>query len=153
MPNLRQCLYQLKKDYGEGPLSIYQLLSTTADAETGERQAVADVVILPRVIVLPARVQREVVQTISQISANKAFVYGGNFDSRTRVFIIELDELKQDDWLVFAGKKYQIKSVQEFGESALVVTARHLLGDVGEQIFPLAADHLLSLSQAATAQL
>lgn len=114
---------------------------------------------IPRAIILPARVTREVVQSISQISANKAFVYGGSFDSRTRTFIIDRRDcpgliLKDDDWLVFDGRKYEIKAIQEFEyDTAWVVTARHQVGDINEQIFLCGVDHLLDLTQTATCSL
>jgi hypothetical protein len=154
---IKAALYELKKQYGGGPVSIYSLGSTTTDLETGVKTVSKSVTVIRSAIILPARISRDVVQTISQISANKAFVYGGGYDSRTRTFIIDrsdcpnLDELKEDDWLVFNNRKYEIKTIQEFEiDTAWVVIARHQLGDVGEQIFPLGADHLLELSQSAT---
>jgi hypothetical protein len=154
---IKQSLYSLKREYGGGPLSIYKLGSTTTDLETGVKTVNKEVTVIQKAIILPAKVSRDVVQTISQISANKAFVYGGSYDSRTRTFIIDrldcpdLASLGEDDWIVFDGRKYEIKTIQEFEfDTAWVIVARHQLGDVGEQIYPLGADHLLSLSQTAT---
>lgn len=153
---IKAALYALKKEYGGGPLSVYSLGSTTTNVTTGQKTVVKDVTVIRKAIILPAKVSRDVVQTISQISANKAFVYGGSFDSRARTFIIDrLDcpglELKDDDWIVFDERKYEIKAIQEFEfQTAWVITARHQIGDVFEQIHPLAADHLLDLSQSAT---
>lgn len=157
---IRQALYALEKDYGGGPFHIYTLTSAEVDAETGEKVIVKDVTVINRVIVLPAKVSRDVIQSISQISANKAFVYGGSFDSRTRTFIIDrrkcpgISELKNDDWVVFGGRKYEIKDIQEFEfDTAWVITARHQLGDEFEEIFRLSSDHLLNLTQNASATL
>jgi hypothetical protein len=153
---IKAILYSFKQQYGGGPVHIYTFGGTTTNVETGAKTTVKDVTVVRKAVILPAKVSRDVVQTISQISANKAFVYGGSFDSRTRTFIIDrLDcpdlELKEDDWLVFNGRKYEIKAVQEFEfDTAWVITARHQLGDVFEQIFPLGADHLLDLTQEAT---
>jgi hypothetical protein len=156
---IKAALYELKKQYGGGPLSVYSFGGTATNIETGVKTVTKDVTVIRRAIVLPAKVSREVIQTISQISANKAFVYGGAFDSRVRTFIIDrLDcpglVLKDDDWLVFNSRKYEIKAIQEFEyETAWVVTARHQVGDTLEQIFPLGVDHLLDLSHSATGTL
>lgn len=153
---IKAILYQFKQQYGGGPVSIYTFGGTTTDVETGEKTVTKTVTVVRKAVILPARVSRDVVQTISQISANKAFVGGGYYDSRTRHFIIDrLDcpglELKDDDWLVFDGRKYEIKFIDEFEfNTAWVITARHQLGDLNEQIFPLGADHLLDLTQEAT---
>jgi len=151
-------MYSLKKEYGNGPLSVYQLGSTTTNLDTGVKSVAKTVTVINRAIILPAKIARDVIQTISQISANKAFVYGGSYDSRTRTFIIDrldctaISELKEDDWIVFNNRKYEIKSIQEFEfDTAWVIIAKHQLGDVGEQVFPLQADHLLDLLQTATA--
>jgi hypothetical protein len=86
-------------------------------------------------------------------------VYGGTFDSRMRTFIIEQRDapgltLKDDDWFVFDQRKYEIKSIQEFEfDTAWVVVARQILGEVPEQIYPLAVDHLLDITSVATAEL
>src|SRR5689334_23190781 len=104
---IKAALYELKKQYGGGPLSIYSLGSTTTNVETGLKTVSKDVTVIRAAIILPAKISRELIQTISQISANKAFVYGGSYDSRTRTFIIDrldcpnLTELKEDDWIVF----------------------------------------------------
>jgi len=157
---IKAALYSLEKDYGGGPLHIYTLSAASVHAETGVKTIVKDVTVINRVIVLPAKISRDIVQSISQISANKAFVYGGSYDSRTRTFIIDrrkcpsISELKNDDWFVFNGRKYEIKDIQEFEfDTAWVVTARHQLGDVFEEIFRLSSDHLLDLTQSATATL
>jgi hypothetical protein len=153
---IKAALYELKKQYGGGPVSIYTFGGTTTNVETGEKHTVKDVTIVRKAIILPARLSRDVVQTISQISANKAFVYGASFDSRVRTFIIDrLDcpdlVLNDDDWLVFDGRKYEIKAIQEFEyNTAWVITARHQVGDINEQIHPLGADHLLDMQQTAT---
>lgn len=154
---IRQALYRLKKEYGAGPLFVYQYGSTSVDLETGVRTIDKSVHRVHKAIVLPARINREVVQTISMISANKKFVYGGYHDSRTRLFIIErrdvptLSDLKQDDWFVFNGKKYELKSIQEFEyDTAWVVTGKQIVGEVPEQIHNLNVDHLVDLTEVAS---
>jgi hypothetical protein len=147
----RQVLYALTREYGDGPLSLYTAQGATVNLETGAKQISKTVTVLKRVIVLPSTVKRDLVQTISMISANKQFVYGGTHDARERNFIIDRQQapdltIKDDDWLVFKGHKYEISKFQEFEyDSGWIITARELIGEVPEQIFLLQADHLLEL--------
>jgi hypothetical protein len=155
---IRQALYSLKREYGAGPLSIYTFGGTTVALNTGVKTVTKSVTVVSRVIVLPAKVTRDVVQTISMISANKQFVYGGSYDSRARTFIIDRRdtpslELKDDDWFVFESRRYEIKSIQEFeNNSAWVVVGRQVIGEIPEQIHLLKADHFLDLSSMAASE-
>lgn len=156
---IRECLYSLKEQYGGGPVSIYTFGGTTTNVQTGVKTVTKSVTVIKTAIILPAKVGRDVIQNISQISANKAFVTGGSYDSRSRKFIIDRRdcpdlELKDDDWLVFDGRKYEIKTIEEFEyDTAWVITARHQLGDVFEQLFPSSTDNLLEFTQTVTATL
>lgn len=152
---IRSALYSLGQEYGAGPLSVYTNLGTTTDTKSGVKVVNRSVTIIEKVIVLPAKLNRDLVQTISMISANKSFVYGGSYDSLARNFIVDrkhltLASLTLNDWLVFDGQKYEIKRIDEFQyETAWVVLARQLVGEIPEQIHPLATDHRLSLTSTA----
>lgn len=155
-PRIRQVLYALKRQYG-GSIDIYQKGSQSVDYEDGTKTIDKDVIFVQRAIILPAKVLREANQSISVISANKAFIYGGTYDSSTRMFIVDrrdvpdLPELTEDDWIVYDGRKFEIKQFEmaEF-DSAFVITGKAVLGDVPEQIHLLAADSLLRLGQTDT---
>jgi hypothetical protein len=152
---IRAALYSLTREYGGGPLSIYTNLGTTTDLQSGVKTVNKSVTELDLVIILPAKINRDLIQTISQISANKAFVYGGSYDSRSRIFIVDrkhltLDTLTLNDWLVYDGHKYEIKRIEEFSyDTAWVILARQVIDDTPEQIFPLAVDHRLSLDSSS----
>lgn len=156
---IRQALYMLKQHYGAGPVSIYTFQGTAVNLETGVKSVSKTVTIVQRAIILPARLTRELVQTISTISGNKQFVYGGTYDSRVRNFIIDRYDcpgltIKDDDWLVFNGRKYEFKAIQEFEfGTAWVITAKELVGEVPEQIHLLAVDHLLDFESSAEGEL
>lgn len=149
---LKQSLYSLRKEYGDGPVSVYTAGEFETNIETGARTVTNEVTVLRRVIILPHTVSRDVVQSISQISANKAFVMGGTFDTRSTLFIFErpaCPDLKNQDWIVYEGSKYEIKKIQEYGDIAYVVDSVELQGDVPEQIFPVANDHLIEFTSVA----
>lgn len=155
-----QTLYMLKRQYG-GCIDIYRRLGGETDHETGIVTVEKDVITVKRAIILPAKVVRITDQTISVISANKQFVYGGSYNKGTRLFIIDrrdvpqLDlktfELTEEDWIVYDGRKYEIKEFEliEF-DAAWAVTGEAVIGDVPEQIFKLAADNLIRVSQGST---
>ncbi|MHC4301980.1 MAG: hypothetical protein ACYS7Y_32355 [Planctomycetota bacterium] len=152
---IRATLYALKRQYG-GSLTVYKKGTQDTDYDTGVKEINKDATFVRRAIILPAKVMREANQSISVISANKGFVYGGTFDSSTRMFIIDrrdvpvLPELTEDDWIVYDGRKYEIKQFEmaEF-DAAYVITGRAILGDVPEQIHLLQADNLIRLSHAS----
>lgn len=151
---LQQSLYMLKRQYG-GTIDIYKLLEAATDAKTGEKVLSIEVTRIERAVVLPATIEREAEKTVSQISANKQFVVGGTFDTEVREFIVDrrdtprLPELTDDDWVVFKGVKYQIKSFEEFEfEAGWVITAKAVVGEAPEEIHVVAADNLLGMEQA-----
>jgi hypothetical protein len=157
---MKHTLYSLKRQYG-GCFDFYRRGSAgTTDHKTGVVTVDKTVVNITRGIVLPAKVAREAVQTLSIISANKAFVYGGTYDSNTRMFIVDRRDVPNldlkafdptlDDWIVYNGRKYEIKDFQEFEfDSAWVFTGRAVLGDVPEQIFQVRADNLVRIEHGA----
>jgi hypothetical protein len=114
---------------------------------------------IPYGIVLPARSNRGVQKSVSEISANKEFVFGGTFDSSTRTFIVDrrdcpmLPTLTADDWIVYFGNKYQIKTVDSFEvNTGWVITAKQLVGENPEQIYLVPANDLLILCDTAVAE-
>lgn len=150
-----QTLYMLKRQYG-GTICIYQMGDATVDHLTGSKTVPRTVTTVKRAIVLPVKIAREVVKNISVISANKAFIVGGNFDTGTRMFIIEKTdapnlELGESDWLVYRNKRYEIKSFEEYEfDKAWVVVGKQLKGEIPSQIHVLAADNLIRLTQSAS---
>lgn len=152
----RTVLYGLKRQY-PARFDIYVMGDQTSDARTGRRTVSKTVHPVERGIVLPAKMGREEKRSISQISANKGLVQGAFYDTTARRFIVDreevpgLAEIREDDWVVFNGRKYQIVNVQEFEDSAAwVMTARAILGETPEQIFLVNADNLLNVEQGST---
>jgi hypothetical protein len=155
---IQQTLYSLKRQYG-GTVSVYRLNDAQTDVRTGRKTINKDVFLVRRAVILPVKVSREVIQSISQISANKAFVYGGSFDSGLRKFIIDARDLPEgfefadDDWLVYNGRRYEIKAIWEFEfGAAWIVVGKELMGRIAEQVHLVAADSLLSLATGAGRQ-
>ena len=155
---IQQTLYSLTRQYG-GTVSVYRLNDAETDVRTGRKTIDKDVFVVQRAVILPVKVSRDVIQSISQISANKAFVYGGSFDSGLREFIIDARDLPEgfeftsDDWLVYNGRRYEIKAIWEFEfRAAWIIVGKELMGRTPEQVHLVAADSLLSLAAGAERQ-
>jgi hypothetical protein len=123
----------MKKEYGS-PVTVYKLESTTANLETGAKTDVRSSIFVRRAVVLPSRLTRDAVQTISLISANKQVVQGGTYDPGRRTFIIDRTDvpnwvLQHDDWLVYNDSRYDIKSIDEFEQNTgWVIVAKKVEG-------------------------
>lgn len=151
-------MYSLKRQWG-APIDLYRHTGdATTNLDTGIKTTPKEVHHIRRAIVLPAKIMREVLQSISQISANKAMVYGGSFDTSSRVFIIDQrdvraipdDGIQLDDWIVYKGHRYELKQIEEFDlGGAWMITGKRVYGSVHEQIFPMVADSWLDLSDAS----
>lgn len=116
---MRRVLYSLKREYGSR-VDVYKLIETGTNLETGEKTFTSEMHIVRRCIVLPVKILREVSKTVSQIAANKAFVYGGTYDAGTRSFILDARDLPpgfeftNDDYLIYNNRRYEIRSIEEF---------------------------------------
>jgi hypothetical protein len=151
---IKSLIYQLKRQYG-GRIDIYKFLGSTVDLCTGAAVTEKTLTEVTRAVVLPARAMRNFIQSISKISVDKAFVYGGTYDRRIRMFLVDrLDapdlELSNDDWVVYDGKKYEIKHFDEFEFGSLwVIMGQAVVGDVPEQIFNILVDDRLGLEESS----
>lgn len=148
-----QILYQFRRQYGGGPITIYRIEEQDVDFCTGEIQSEQSCVEIACVIVLPASVTAKFVQNISKISADKRFVWGGTYDVTTRGFIVDRRdapnlELREDDWIVWKGQRYEIKNFFLYEEDAgWVIIGDHVRGDVGCQMHKVFAEDTLLLGE------
>jgi hypothetical protein len=86
--------------------------------------------------VLPVKLQRETVQTVALISANKNFAYGGSVESGLREFVIDARDLPAgysiglDDWIIYNDRRYDIKNMEELEQhSGWHITAKMIMLD------------------------
>lgn len=152
---LYQTVYKLKRLYGR-EIDLYNQGAATTDIRTGEKTIAKTVITVKRAIVLPVKLDRTQVQTISMISADKQFVYGGMFDKAARWFYIDPRdlpsgyEIKRDDWIVYRGRKYEIKEAKE-NEFELLweVLGSELVGVTPQQIHTLTGYNIVDFDQSA----
>ena len=150
---IRKTLYSLKRLYG-GKVDIYKLGDTATDYTTGIKSYTRSMITVPKCVIIPVKIQREVEQSISVISANKAFVYGGTYDAGTRMFIVDARdlpddyEIKNDDWFVYNGRRYDLKSISEFEQhTGWTVIGKEVKGVRPEQIFHMRLSNWLDMNQ------
>ena len=153
---IRRTLYSLKRQYGSR-VDIYKLVGVNTDYETGVKTVDKTVEVVRKCIVLPVKIAREVSKTISQISANKMFVYGGTYDAGTRMFIVDTRDMPKDfeftndDWIVYNSRRYDIKTIEEFEQrTAWTIVAKEVSGVRPEQVLFAHVTDQLSMSQEVT---
>jgi hypothetical protein len=154
---IRRCVYQMKHEYG-GNITLYLLDAVATDYQEGTKTESHTSYPITRAIVLPLRIKREVIQTISMISANKKFVQGGTFDSGTRTFIIDrrdvptVTSIRNDDWIVYNSKRYEIKWVDEFEQqTAWVVVGKEVEGVRVDEDIRYSASNAVDMADVASA--
>ena len=154
---IRRCIYQMKREYG-GSITLYQLGAVATDYQSGVKTVTRTSYPITRAIVLPDRIKREVINTISMISANKKFVQGGTFATGTRTFIIDrrdvpnLAVINNEDWIMYDGKRYELKWIDEFEQNtAWLIIAKQLVGhETGEDVPAVSNNQSLGISGVAT---
>ena len=151
---IRRILYGLRRQFGGGPLWIYHATDVITDPQTGEKSNTLTVTEVPDVVILPTKLSREVVRSISAISSNKAFSYGGWFDASVRTLIIDkydvpdLEAIHQDDWLVIDNKVFEIRRFEDF-EHAFVIVGKQVIGAKRSQVIAQTIQHSVTLSEEA----
>ena len=154
---IRRCIYQMKREYG-GSITVYKLESASTNRATGLKAASRTSYPIDRAVVLPVRLNRETIQSISLISANKKIVQGGMFDTGTRMFIIDrgdalFDDLNNDDWIVYQHKRFELKWIDEFEQqTAWLIIGKELEGARPQEDLPAVSNnYVLDLTQTASA--
>lgn len=153
-PNTRrtqQTLYMLRRQYGDS-VTVYQMVSSTSDSMTGQRQEVANAYDVRRAVVLPGTWKLEQIRGISIISANKSLVQGGEFEAGVQIFIIDARDIPftptTDDWLVYKDRRYDFASIAHYeDDSSWLIGTKALPGRAPRQIFNRRSESLLSLTQ------
>lgn len=141
---IHTAIRMMKREYG-GSITVYRLVDTTTNFDTGVKSHTHNSTYIPRAVVLPSKMLREVTQTISLISSNKKIVQGGSYDTGLRWFIIDRSDvastftLDKDDWIVYDSARYDIIEIDEFEyRTAWMIKAKRIDGEA-----PVRQDHYL----------
>ena len=139
----RQVIGSLKKQYGCA-VQVYKMASSSIDRKTGIRTSASTCIEVDNCIVLPAKVDSQISQSISYISAAKPFIMGGYYGAGKRNFIFDNQERRGlpetyvwdlADWIILTddatgrAQKYEVEKFEElwFG-SGWLITANRVQG-------------------------
>ena len=151
---IQQTVYKLKRIYGR-KIDLYRQGTLETNTLTGVKTwSGRSSVVVHRCIVLPVKLSRGQIQTISMISANKQFVEGGMFDTASRWFYIDPRdlptnyEIKRDDFLIYENKKYEFKDIK-YNEFDLLweVLGVELVGEDFQQVYNLSGYTIVDFQQ------
>ena len=133
---MRLALYVHKRRNG-ATVYVRRKVQVVSDSETGQTEWTVMTWKVRRVAVLPAKYQRENKMNAAAMTANRAIVQGGGYDTSGRHFLFDRCEvpadlvLKKDDWIVFNDRHYDIDSIVEYEyDTAWLVTAKELKGRI-----------------------
>jgi hypothetical protein len=153
---IRRNIYAMKRQYG-ARIDLYRVVSSVTDHLTGEKTVVKEVHRIRRAPVLPYTMRRDVTQTISIISADKQFVYGGFYDAARREIIIDARDIPRDweirpeDYVVFEGSRWEVITIQKFEyDTGWVIAVKNLPNMPAYEIQDVLVTQDMSL--AATAE-
>lgn len=147
-PNLnrevRQSIYQLKKEYGS-PVDVYKLDSATTNYKTGVKSATKSVIRVRLAVVMPASTLRKQSMGISYLSASKPFASQGGqgWDSTTRAFIFEGRDLpgydwEVEDWIVYRDRRYDVAEIESLEyDAGWLIIGKEVKGAVPERIIQM----------------
>lgn len=147
---IRQALYALKRGFGS-TVKLYKPTTTTTDYKTGIKTSGSTSITIHRCIVLPARIQREVIQSIV---GNREFAYGGSYDADTRIFVIDSRDLpkgyiiQNDDWLEYDNYRYNPKTIEELEQhTGWTITAKRVIGPTVTDALALSEPEFTGVSE------
>lgn len=151
-----QVIYPLKRRYGI-PATIYRLDSTINNVETGGQKKFYTRVPIARVIPLPENTVRKFIYDLSFIAANKNFTYGGFFDWKQRVILIDGKDLPTsfepdpNDHFEIEGKRHSIKKLEVFEHEnkAWIIALSRVEGEPPVLVFRESVEHTLEFTTNA----
>ena len=125
---VRQMIYALKRIYPQR-IELCRTSQNSTDYTTGMMDDLLTKVIIRRAILLPAKGLRDFSYDLSFIAANKNFTYGGHYDRRFRMVLIDRRDLRRADpnfpvdlnmHLVFDQKRWEVKQLGEYEEQEVL---------------------------------
>jgi hypothetical protein len=150
---IRKLLYALKRRWGF-PATFYQIVGNSIDLETGRQSPEKRILVIQRVILLPADMLRKFSYDLSFIASNKAFTYGGFYDQSKRMIIVDRQDIPSDfeikigNYFIFRDQHWEISELQEFEfQTGYIVGGTLIDGNPLEQTFEQTTSNQLSLSQ------
>ncbi len=154
---IRKVLYELKRDYGL-EVNFNFRTSSTINTQTLQKTVAKDSFRIAKAILFPSNMERSFVYSLPMIASNKNFTYGALFDADRRRLIIDARDipagvtLDNDMWLVFDGKRYDLKEIHEFEfSSGFILVVKQATNVIIENNIQRSYEQPLDLVQTVTA--
>lgn len=128
----------LKKRYGVS-LEYYRPITNNFDPMTGVVTRAYQSIAIKKAIVLPTKIMRSFKYDLAFVAANKNFTDGGFYDKGELTACIEYKDMQLirpelDDFVVYLGRKWEVKSVNEWAEAqAYELTINEIKNSSGEK--------------------
>lgn len=132
--SIRETIYNLKMLYGV-PLVIHQIVSNDVDFTNGRKTVITQNYRIRRAILIP----KDLIRRIINLAGGSSF---SSFEDQSlRTYIIDSREfpreytLKIGDYIVENTQRFNIKSVEDFGNrQAVIVKAEYTVAERPQQI-------------------
>lgn len=150
-----QVIYPLKRRYGI-PATFFRLDSTINDVTTGKQKKFYTRVPVTRIIPLPQNIVRKFIYDLSFIAANKNFTYGGFFDWKQRIILVDGKDLPSgfepdpNDHVEIQGIRESIKKLEifEHDNKAWIIALSRVEGESPTTIVRGTVAHTLEFTQS-----
>jgi len=119
----RSIIYKLKRDFGKS-VTIYRPITSIQNVQTGKILRSFLLVEIRQAPVLPRNTSRKFTYDLDYIQAGNNFTEGAYFDKVLNDVLIDARDLPRffepnlDDFLIFEGKRFDIKAVERFEDFA-----------------------------------
>ena len=131
---MRLAMYVHKRRNG-ATVYVRRKVQVQADPKTGQTVWTIQTWKIRHVVPLPVKIQRDAKMNAGAMTANRAIIQGGGYDTGARRFLFDCREvpadlvLAKDDWIVFNDRHYDIEVIQEYEfYTAWEVMGRELRG-------------------------
>ncbi len=145
---IRHTFYKLKRRLGV-PAAIYKEAIGATNRKTGVKNVTRTVNNVRKMILLPVRRMPKFAYDLTWVASNKNFTYGAYFQTGDREALVDGRDLpkgymiENQDYIVFKGKRYDIKEVHQFDDFGFYVLLRQTQEAKPYQILtPHFLDHL-----------
>lgn len=135
---VRRAIYALKRATGQS-VTLCRTTGDSVDVETGKQTESMVQLVVKRAVLVTAKSIRAFAYDLAFIAANKNFTYGGFFDHKTRTMLVDRRDvptsfpLDLNMHVLFNGRRWEVKAVEEYEEAEVVV----LLLDSTDGVLPL----------------
>ena len=139
-------LYRLKREFGVA-IKLQWRETTTVDRAAGTKATHYGAIKIRQAIVLPETFIRD-----TKVDPNVSSKFHGTFDIGDRGVILDIKDLqgvipKIDYFIVYLGRRFEIKSVQEYTElSAFFLIVKEAVGSLKNEVFEFALEDELVLT-------